>query len=96
MTSNHNVNYKLLPHTIGSIKHSLHVGQIIERVNFLLSERQTLPAILRFDFRNQFAKCIYPKTRLVDLIDAWTVPFARHYGKQRSATTTNSEIVCFP
>lgn len=39
---------------------------------------------------------IYLKTRIAELVDASTTPIVGHYRKQRSATTTNSEIVPFP
>lgn len=50
-------------------------------------------------FCDEFVKYIYPRARLVELVDALTVPTALHHGKQQSAITTNSNLrnVCgFP
>lgn len=80
---------------VGTNKFYVHVGQMTQLVNFLVYERPAIPAILRCDFCDQFVKCIYTKARLVELIDASTVPIYRHYGKQPLAATKNSKTFSF-
>lgn len=41
------------------------------------------------DHCDQFVKYIYPKTCLVELVDAPAIPIVWHYGKQRQAITKN-------
>lgn len=65
-------------------------------LGFLACKRLVVSAILRCDFCNQFVECIYPKTRLMELIDASTILIAQHYGKQQSIVTKKTKIVSSP
>lgn len=80
---------------INSTKLYVHAGGIAKLVNFLVCERPAVSAILESGFCDQFVECINPKTCLVELVDASTVPLARHYGKQRLAVTKNTNAASF-
>lgn len=94
-TKTHDTNDKPL-RNISSIKLYVYVCRMTRPVSFLECKRLADPAILKCDFCDQFAVCIYPKTRLVEVTDASTEPIVWHYDKQRSATTTNTKVVPFP
>lgn len=66
-----------------------------ELVSFFVRKRLAVPAIRECEFCDQFVESIYPKSRLVEIVNVSTVHIVRHYGKQRSATSTDSKIVHF-
>lgn len=67
-----------------------------EVVNFHVCKRLAVSATLGCDFCDRFVKWVYPKTCLVVLIDALTVPIVRHCGKQQLEVTKNTKVVSFP
>lgn len=79
-----------------SIKHHVHVGRMMELVNFPVCKLPAVPSKLRCSFCDQFMECINPETRIVELIDASTVSIVRNYGKQLSTVNKNTKIVHFP
>lgn len=81
---------------IGTIKLITHDRRIMELVNFSMFEWLGVPAIPWCDLCDQFRNSVYSKTYFEKLVDTWTVHLVRRYGKQRSATTTNSEFVWIP
>lgn len=91
----HNANDKPI-RVVGSTKLYVHVDGMTKLAIFLICKRLAGPAILECDFCDQFVKLIYPKTRLVKLIDASTVPIVRHDEKQRLVATKNTKVVSFP
>lgn len=66
---------------IGSTILYVHAAGMMELEILLLCSRMAEPAILRWDFCVQFVESIYPKTRLVEPIDASEIFIVRQYGK---------------
>lgn len=67
-----------------------------ELVNFHVCVRLYVPAIHGCSFCNHNEKRVYPRTRILALIDASTLPIVQNYGRQRSVVTKNTKTVCFP
>lgn len=94
-TKIHDANDKPL-YITDSVKLYVHVGRMMELVNFVVCELLAVSAVLRGDFCDQIVKCIHPKPLFVELVDASTAPIVRHFVKQQSAVTKNTKIVSFP
>lgn len=63
--------------------------------NLFVCDQLAIPAILGFDFCNQFMEYIYPKTPLVELVDASTVPIVRQHDMKQLVNSENLKYVSF-
>lgn len=77
--------------TVDSTKLYVHSDLVPELIRFIVCKRLAVTAILGCELFDHFVVCVYPKARLVGLMDASIVPAVPHYEEQRSAWFTNSE-----